>query len=80
MMKLKYLALFHSNEKYDIIFDRIRYLIIILLRSNISYVVSHKYAKIKIDSNGNLLLKKTITMHNVIILIKSVFNENHNHY
>ena len=68
MMKLKYLALFYSNEKYDIIFDRIR------------NVVSHKYAKIKIDSNGNLVLEKTITMHNVIILIKSVFNENHNHY
>ena len=37
----KYLALFHSGEKYDRIFDRIRYLI--MLKNNISNVYSHKY-------------------------------------
>ena len=36
--------------------------------------------KIKINADDHLPLQKTITMHNVTILIKSVFNENHNHY
>ena len=35
--KTKYLALFHSDEKYERIFDRIRY-----LKSNISDIYSHK--------------------------------------
>ena len=51
----KYLGLFGS-EKYDAIFDRIRCLI--GLKSGIKYVDSHKYAKIKIDSDDDLLLEK----------------------
>ena len=39
---IKYLALF-SSEKYNAIFSRTRYLII--LKSGISYTVSHNYAK-----------------------------------
>ena len=40
----KCLALFHSNQKYARIFDRVRYLI--MLKSNISDIYSHKYTKI----------------------------------
>ena len=64
--------------KYDAIFDRIR--LLIRFKSSIKYVDSHNYAKIKIDSDDDLPLKKTLTMHNVVILIKSVFNKNQNHY
>ena len=46
----KYLALL-SPEKFDTIVDRIRYLI--RLKSGISYVFSHNYAKIKIDSDDD---------------------------
>lgn len=70
--------LFHSDEKYGIIFDRIRYLII--LKSNISCAYSHKYTKIGINSNDILHLEKTLNMHNVVILTKSVFNQNDNYY
>ena len=49
-------------------------------KSGITYVFSHNYAKIKIDSYDFLPLKKTLTLHNVIILIKSPFNEDQNHY
>ena len=35
---------------------------------------SYNYAKIKIDSYDSLPLEKTSTLHNVIILIKLVFN------
>ena len=65
------MPLLHSNEKYNKFFDKIRYLI--MLKSNISYVVSHKYTEIKINSIDDLPLEKAITMHNVIMLIKLVF-------
>ena len=51
-----------------------------MLRDNISDISSHKYSKIKINSDDDLHLGKTITMDYVIILSKFVFNENHNHY
>ena len=41
---------------------------------------SYNYAKIKIDSYDSLPLEKTSTLHNVIILIKLVFNKYQTHY
>ena len=73
----RYLVLF-SPEKYDAICNRIRYLI--SQRSGITYVTSHDYARIKVDSYDSLPLKKTLTFHNVIILLKSVFNKYKNNY
>ena len=58
-------------EKYDAIYSRIRYLI--SQKGGIAYVISHNYARITIDSDHSLLLEKTLTLHIVIILIKSVF-------
>ena len=54
----KHLALFHSNEKNEKIFGRIRYLI--MLKSNISDVYFHKYPKIKInlDDLSHKFIKK----------------------
>ena len=40
----------------------------------------HNYAKIKIDSDDDLSVEKTLTLHNVVILIQSVFNKNQNQY
>ena len=37
-------------------------------------------ARIKIDSFNSLPLEKIWTLHNVKILVKSVFNKNENHY
>ena len=45
------------------------------LKSGITYVISHNYAKIKIDSSDFLPLEETLTLHNVIIIIKPVFNK-----
>ena len=36
--------------------------------------------KIKINSDDDLVLEKVLTMQNVATLIKSVFNEDYNHY
>ena len=73
----KYLVLF-GPEKYDAILDRIRYFI--KLKSGISYIVSHNYPIIKIESDDDLPLEKTLAVHNFAMLIKSVFNTNHNQY
>ena len=66
-----------GSEKYDFIYIRIRYFL--RVRSGIAYVISHNYAKVKVNSYNSLPLEKQLTSHNVIILVKLVFNENQNH-
>ena len=73
----RYLALFGS-EKYDSIYNRIRCLIIVKI--GITYIISHNYATIKVDSYDSLPLEKTMTLHNVIILVKSVWNKDKSNY
>ena len=73
----KYLVLF-SFEKYDAMYNRIRYLI--SPKSSITYVFYHYYAKTKVDSYGSLPIERILTLHNVIILIKSVLNKDKSHY
>ena len=55
------------------IYNRIRYLI--SEKSSITDSISHNYANIKVDPYYSLPLEKTIIFHDVIILIKSVFNK-----
>ena len=62
----RYLTLFGS-EKYNTIYDRIRYLI--SLKTSISYIFSHYFVKFKVGDYESLLIEKTLTLH-VIILIK----------
>ena len=63
-------------EKYDFIYNRIRHLI--REKSGITYIISHNYAKLNVDSYDSLPLEKILTFHNVVILIKSVFNKDKN--
>ena len=51
----RYLVLF-ENEKYDSIYNKIRYLISI--KNGITYVISHNNAKIKVYSYNSLPLEK----------------------
>ena len=69
---------FFGSEKYDAISNRIRYLV--SLKNSLIYVFSHNYAKIKVDSYDLLPTEKPLTLHNIIILIKSVLNKDQNHY
>ena len=74
----RYLVLF-SPEKHDAIYNRIRYLI--SQKRGMIYSISHNYARTKIDSYDFLPLEKTLSLHNVIIIIKTVFNKDQNpHY
>ena len=66
----RYLVLFGS-KKYDLIYTRIRYLI--WVKCGITYVISNGCGKIEVNSYN--ALEKTITFHNVILGIKSVWNK-----
>ena len=61
----RYLTLF-CTEEYDAIYDRIRYLI--SLKSNITYIFSHYFAKFKVDSYGSLPIEKTLTV--IVLTLK----------
>ena len=65
-------------KKNQRITDRIRYLV--MLKSNVSDVYSHKHMKMKIDSDNNLTLEGTLKIQNVVTLTELVFNKNYNHY
>ena len=53
---------------------------LIVKKRGMTYVFSHYYAKIKVDSYDSLPLEKTLTLHNVLIHINSVLHEDQNHY
>ena len=74
---IRYLELF-GHLWYDEIYDRIRYRI--NKKSGITDSINNNFARIKIDSHNSLPIKKTLTFHNVTILIKSVVNKNENNY
>ena len=73
----RYLVLFVA-EKYNLISNLIRYLIGV--KSGITYVIFHNYAKVKVDLYYSFPLEKILTFHNVIILIKLVFKKDKNNY
>ena len=64
-----------GSEKYQAIYDRIKYLI--SLKSGITYIVSHYLQKAKLSFTILYLQKKD---SNVIIYIKSVLKKGKNHY
>ena len=44
------------------------------------YRISNNYGNMKVDSHDSLLLEKSMTFCNVIILVKLVWNKNKNNY
>ena len=54
--------------------------ILLVKKNGLTYIFSHKNAKIKVNSYDSLPLEETLTFHNVIIFIKSVFNKDQNQY
>ena len=56
------------TERYNAIYDGINYLI--SEKSGFIYSINHSFARIGIDSYNSLPIEKTVTFHNVIILIK----------
>ena len=50
------------------------------LKNDDKYSINHNPARIRIDSYNSLYIEKKLTLHNVIILIKSVFNRDKDNY
>ena len=71
---VRYLGLLKFNEVYE----RIKFLI--SEKSGITDSINYNFARIRIDSYNSLPIEKILTFDNVAILIKSVVNENKNHY
>ena len=80
---IRYLKLSNSYNKvyhktYNATFDKINYLI--KGKFDITDSINHNFARIRIDSYNCLPVEKVLTFHNIILLIKSVLNENKNNY
>ena len=76
--KIRYLVLL-DYDSCDEICDKIKYLV--SEKSGIADSINHNFARIRIHSYDSLPIKKILTFHHVITLIKSVFNRNKNeHY
>ena len=73
----RYLVLLGPEANYAI-YNRSRY--IISLKSSITYIFSHYFIKIKIGSYDSFPIEKILTLHNVMIFIKSVLDKDKNHY
>ena len=69
--RTRYLVLF-GGEKYD----SMRYPISV--KSGITYLISHNFAKIKVGSYDSLPVERAMTFHNVLRFIKSLFNDDKN--
>ena len=72
---IRYLVLFGPGS-YDAIYNRIRYFIIDKI--GITDIISPNFARIRTDLYNSLPIKRTLTFHNFIRLIKSVVNKNEN--
>ena len=71
--KIKHLILF-NYRLFNEICDKIKYFI--RKKNGITNSIDHNFGKIRIDSYNSLPIKKILTLHEVIILIKSVFKKN----
>ena len=58
-----------GSEKYDAIYNRVRYLI--SLKKSTEYIFSDYLANIKVYSYDSLPIEKIMTLHSVIVHIKS---------
>ena len=77
----------HDGIRYSVLFDRSWYgktfyrnKYLIREKSGIAGSINHNFARIRIDSYNSLPIEKVLTFHNVIVLIKSVVNNNENEY
>ena len=73
--KIKPLVLFDYGL-FDKICDKIKYLI--SKKGGITNSINHNFRKIRVDLYNSLPVKKILTFHNIITLIKSVVNKNEN--
>ena len=75
--KIEHLVLFDYGL-FDKICDKIKYLI--SKKSDITNSINYNFGRIRIDSYNSLPIKKILTFHNLLILIKPAVKKNKNKY
>ena len=75
--EFRHLVLFDYGL-FDKSCDKIKYLI--NEKSGIMNSINHSFGNIRIDSYNSMPIEKILTFHNVILLIKSVVNNNKKNY
>ena len=80
----KCLTLSHTNESkekiknYEKLWSKIRDLIMSITKNSDNY--DEKYIKIKLNSDDELPLNKTIEIRSMIIVVRAIFHENYKYY
>ena len=67
-----------NSKKHKAIYNRNRYLV--SQESDITHIFSNYFGRIKVDSYDFFPMERILTLHNVIILLKSVLNKDKDHY
>ena len=65
-------------KKYEKLWNRIRDFIRPVTKNSGNY--DQKYMKIKFDLDDDLPLKKMLELHNMIVVVRSVFHEGNKYY
>ena len=65
-------------KKYEKLWNRIRDFIGPVTKNSGNY--DQKYMKIKFDLDDDLPLKKMLELHNMIVVVRSVFREGNKYY
>ena len=65
-------------KKYEKLWNRIRDFIRPVTKNSGNY--DQKYMKIKFDLDDDLPLKKILELHNMIVVVRSVFREGNKYY
>ena len=65
-------------KKYEELSSKIKDLISSITKNSDDY--DEEYLKIKIKSDDELPLNKTVEIHNATIVVRAVFHENNNYY
>ena len=68
----------YDGARHDAIYSRIIYLL--SQKSGIPYIFSRYFTKIKVDSYDTFPKEKRLSLHNVIIIIKSILNKDQSHF
>ena len=74
----KYLTLVSANEKIGTIWNKIEDLIRSMTNTSGDY--HEKYMKIKLNTDDNIPLNKFLKLHNLTIVVRSVFQEDKKYY
>ena len=69
-----------KNKKYEELWIKIRDFIRSITKNSDDYDYDEKYMKIKLDSDDELPLNKTVEIPTITIVVRAIFLENNKYY